>query len=110
MIRRCAELHLEPIAASGDPFECGSSRPLDFGHWAAHRIEALTEHTVRHGEAVAIGMALDNRYAVLHGVLDEISEQRVLNLWRDIGRPESHSLLCSKSGQMALLQGLDEFR
>ena len=36
LIRRCAELHLRHIATSGDPFETGSARPLDFGHWAAH--------------------------------------------------------------------------
>ena len=59
LVRRCAELHLRHIADGGDPFELGSARPLDFGHWAAHKLEALTEHRLRHGEAVAIGMALD---------------------------------------------------
>ena len=39
IVRRCAELHLDHIASSGDPFELGSSRPLDFGHWAAHKLE-----------------------------------------------------------------------
>src|SRR5688500_9888451 len=38
LIRRCAELHLQHIAG-GDPFEMGSSRPLDFGHWSAHKLE-----------------------------------------------------------------------
>ena len=63
MIRRCAELHMHQIAHAGDPFECGSARPLDFGHWAAHKIESLTRNHVRHGEAVAIGIALDTRYS-----------------------------------------------
>src|SRR6266849_6698912 len=39
LIYRCAQLHLDHIATSGDPFELGSSRPLDFGHWAAHKLE-----------------------------------------------------------------------
>ena len=43
VIRRCAALHLTHIATSGDPFELGSSRPLDFGHWSAHKLEHLTE-------------------------------------------------------------------
>ncbi|HWN94731.1 MAG TPA: 3-dehydroquinate synthase, partial [Methylomirabilota bacterium] len=35
LIFRSAELHMNHIANSGDPFESGSARPLDFGHWAA---------------------------------------------------------------------------
>src|SRR5690606_26760740 len=36
-----AELHLQHIAGA-DPFEFGSSRPLDFGHWSAHKLEQLS--------------------------------------------------------------------
>ncbi|WP_232369263.1 3-dehydroquinate synthase [Leptospira abararensis] len=61
LVHRCAELHMEHIA-KGDPFEFGSSRPLDFGHWAAHKLEYLTEFSLRHGEAVAIGMIYDKSY------------------------------------------------
>src|SRR4029077_729 len=70
LIRRSAELHLAHICGNGDPFELGSARPLDFGHWAAHKLEALSDHRVRHGEAVSIGMALDICYAVRRGFLD----------------------------------------
>ena len=56
LVRRSAELHLRHIANGGDPFELGSARPLDFGHWAAHKLEAMTGYRLRHGEAVAIGM------------------------------------------------------
>ena len=59
VIERSAELHLQHICGNGDPFELGSARPLDFGHWAAHKLESMTQHRLRHGEAVAIGMALD---------------------------------------------------
>jgi 3-dehydroquinate synthase len=64
MIRRCAELHMRQIAHGGIHFEMGSARPLDYGHWSAHKLEALTAHELRHGEAVAIGLALDSRYSV----------------------------------------------
>jgi len=56
MIRRSAELHMHQIAHGGDPFELGSARPLDFGHWSAHKLEELSHNELRHGEAVAIGM------------------------------------------------------
>ena len=42
LIYRCALLHTNHISQGGDPFESGSSRPLDFGHWSAHKMEQLT--------------------------------------------------------------------
>src|SRR5690606_2130347 len=36
LIYRCAEMHMQHIAKGGEPFESGSSRQLEFGHWAAH--------------------------------------------------------------------------
>src|SRR5262249_55076302 len=57
LVRRCAMLHMRQIAHGGDPFEMGSARPLDYGHWAAHKLEMLTRNALRHGEAVAIGIA-----------------------------------------------------
>ena len=51
VIRHSAALHLSHIATAGDPFEQTSSRPLDFGHWAAHKLEQLSRHRLRHGEA-----------------------------------------------------------
>ena len=69
-IKRSAELHMQHIA-SGDPFEMGSARPLDFGHWSAHKLEQLSNFTVRHGEAVGMGIALDSTYSYLLGRISE---------------------------------------
>ena len=112
MIRRCAELHMIQIASGGDPFERGSARPLDFGHWAAHKLEILTKHALRHGEAVAIGIALDTRYSVLSGHLPAGDEIRVCNLLRQLGLPIYDPMLKAKNstGTLSLLQGLREFR
>lgn len=85
MIVRCAELHLEHIAVAGDPFECGSSRPLDFGHWNAHKLEELTGSELRHGEAVAIGIALDSLYSRHKGLLGDLDLHRILTILEDIG-------------------------
>ena len=43
ILKRCALLHLDHIATSGDPYELGTARPLDYGHWAAHKLEAALE-------------------------------------------------------------------
>jgi len=110
MIRRCAKLHMDHISQNGDPFEVGSARPLDFGHWAAHRLEIMTSHQLRHGEAVSIGMVIDNRYAVLKGMLSEKDERRIQETLKKIGLPLSHRLLSSQEKTGELLQGLDDFR
>jgi 3-dehydroquinate synthase len=85
MIVRCAELHLAQIRNGGDPFERGSARPLDFGHWAAHSLEQLSGHRLRHGEAVAIGIALDTLYSQRVGLLDGEAARGVAGLLADLG-------------------------
>ena len=84
LIFDCAKLHLEHIAG-GDPFELGSSRPLDFGHWAAHKLEYLSNYELRHGEAVAIGIALDVVYSELSGLLSREDRERILLLLQNLG-------------------------
>jgi 3-dehydroquinate synthase len=112
MIRRCAELHMRQIGQGGDPFETGSARPLDYGHWSAHKLESLTRHHVRHGEAVAIGMALDARYSVLSGLLAEGEELRICALLEYLGFELWHPALerTGASGEWSILEGLREFQ
>lgn len=112
LIRRCAELHMRQIAHGGDPFETGSARPLDYGHWSAHKLEAISGHAVRHGEAVAIGMALDTRYAVLAGMLTPGADERVCRLLRRLGFQLWHPGLAARNedGVLVLLRGLQDFR
>jgi 3-dehydroquinate synthase len=114
VIYRCAQLHLEHIANSGDPFEMGSSRPLDFGHWAAHKLEHLTNYRLRHGEAVAIGIALDSTYSYLVGLLDCSEWQQILNTLSALGFtlyvPELGEKLSQLEDPDCLFRGLTEFR
>jgi 3-dehydroquinate synthase len=111
-VDRSAMLHLDHICGSGDPFELGSARPLDFGHWAAHKLEALTDHTIRHGEAVAVGMALDICYSVRAGFLAQDVADRVLQVLTNLGFVLFDDGLLSRttSGEWSLLEGLREFR
>ncbi len=112
LIYRCAELHVNHIAGSGDPFEFGSARPLDFGHWAAHKLEQLSEYKIRHGEAVAIGIALDVIYARSIGLLDAPATNRILNLLEKLGFElfANELLNLDADNQFIVLQGLEEFR
>ena len=112
LIKDCAELHMRQIRLGGDPFEAGSARPLDFGHWSAHKLEHLTRNEVNHGEAVAIGIALDTRYSVMTGLLAEGEDRRVLGVLERLGFTLWHDALRQQNakGKPALLQGLADFQ
>lgn len=113
LIQRCAVLHLEHLATSGDPFELGSSRPLDFGHWAAHKLESLSDYSLRHGEAVAVGLALDTRYSVEMDLLDARDGERVVSLIEGLGLSTWHpglELRHPSTGARLVLDGIREFR
>jgi 3-dehydroquinate synthase len=112
LIHRCAELHLNHIAMGGDPFEIGSARPLDFGHWAAHKLEQLSNFGISHAEAVATGIALDVIYSRQTGLLEETSCERILSLLERLGfKLFTDELLGTNAdGELRLLAGLEEFR
>ena len=112
VVERSAELHVEHIATGGDPFELGSARPLDFGHWAAHKLEQISGFAVTHGEAVAIGMALDITYSVKKGLMRRAEAERALALIERIGFEIFSPFLMEegKSGESVILEGLEEFR
>lgn len=112
MITRCAQLHMRQIGQGGDPFETGSARPLDYGHWSAHKLEGMTRYHLRHGEAVAIGIALDARYSVLRGLLKPGDEDRICYLLEALGFRLWHAALEKRNsqGELEVLQGLHDFR
>lgn len=99
--------HLHHITRGGDPFEAEMARPLDFGHWSAHKLEPMSGYSLRHGEAVSIGVALDCLYSSRVYNLSREDARRVVGCLADIGLPTSHPLLAEKN---ALFEGLEEFR
>lgn len=107
-IFRSASLHTNHIS-SGDPFEMGSARPLDFGHWAAHKLEYLTNFEIRHGEAVAIGIALDSIYSQLLGLISQEEVNRIIALLKNLGFTLYHKSL-GENNKLNLWEGLNEFR
>jgi 3-dehydroquinate synthase len=109
LIKLCAQLHLNHIAGD-DPFETGSARPLDFGHWAAHKLEQLSNFTVLHGEAVAMGIALDTAYSFLKGMLTEEKLHRVLSVLLRLGYDISNPYIQINDLDSPILKGLAEFQ
>jgi 3-dehydroquinate synthase len=113
LIFRCAELHIRQITAGGDPFEQGSARPLDFGHWAAHKLEQLSNFSITHGHAVAVGIAIDTLYAARTGLLAAADADRVVGCLRKLGFELAVGRGVSPLGRERLeplLEGVAEFR
>ncbi len=114
LIHRCAQLHVRHICEGGDPFEMGSSRPLDFGHWSAHKLEQVTNYQLRHAEAVAIGLALDVTYSALQGWISESDAERVLRVLETVGfdlyAPELGAHEDDLDHADSVFRGLREFR
>jgi len=112
LVFRCAELHLEHIRSNGDPFEFGRARPLDFGHWSAHKLEQMSDYAVSHGAAVAIGIALDSFYAmrrkwITSGQFEAVHDglcRAGFSLWNDLLERRGGD------GSFEILSGLREFQ
>lgn len=112
LVVRCAELHLEHIRSHGDPFEFGRARPLDFGHWSAHKLEQMSGYAVSHGAAVAIGLALDSFYALRKGWVRAEDFEAIhaglrragFTLWNDLLERQA------EDGALELLGGLRDFQ
>lgn len=111
-VEKSALLHARHITEGGDPFETGSSRPLDFGHWAAHKLEALTSYHLSHGPAVAVGLALDTLYSSRAGLAPPELAARVLKVLHGLSLASYHPALdwLDESGRRRVFDGLDEFR
>jgi len=107
VIRASAQMHIDHITRGGDPFEMNEARPLDYGHWSAHKLESMTEFRLRHGEAVAMGVAIDTIYSSLAFGLDEADVDAVLQCLCDLGFELSDPAL---SDVDTLFEGLEEFR
>lgn len=112
LIVRCAQLHLDHIAAGGDPFELGSARPLDFGHWSAHALEVMSDYRIGHGQAVAAGIALDTAYAMLSGWVAERTFSRLCTGLSESGLPIWYQEMeqTDAGGRPLIFEGIEAFR
>ena len=107
MIRESAEWHLQHITRGGDPFEMNEARPLDYGHWSGHKLEPMTNFKLRHGEAVAIGVAIDTVYSSLVHGLPASDAQRVLDCLAALGFTLHDPAMDNAD---VLFEGMEEFR
>jgi 3-dehydroquinate synthase len=75
LIARSIEIKAEVVAA--DEREHGRRKILNFGHTLGHAIETASGYRLLHGEAIAIGMALESEIAERLGVAAAGTAMRV---------------------------------
>lgn len=86
IIKRSCEIKAEVV--SKDERETGLRAILNYGHTIGHAIETATGYTeYLHGEALAIGMVLEARLAVLLSLLDAAAAERITALIALYGLP-----------------------
>ena len=77
-IARCVEIKAEVVAS--DEREGGRRALLNYGHTLAHALEIATDHSLAHGEAVAIGLIYAAELARELGRIDDtrVDEHRAV--------------------------------
>ena len=85
VIARCVAHKRDIVAA--DEFDRGQRNLLNLGHTFGHAVEALSDFTLSHGKAVAIGTALAARTAAARGICDQGTATRIMWLLERFGLP-----------------------
>ncbi|HSA78167.1 MAG TPA: 3-dehydroquinate synthase, partial [Nitrospirota bacterium] len=101
IIQRSCEIKAEVV--SKDEREGGLRAILNFGHTVGHAIETAENYTMRHGEAVAIGMVYASKLAHTAGLCNASVPERVEKLIKSYGLPTSLSALSRKPSVTELM-------
>ena len=72
-----------------DEIDANLRQILNFGHTLGHAVEYATNFGVKHGTAVALGMAATSRLANRMGLLNETDLNRIIGLITSAGLPVS---------------------
>lgn len=94
VITRCVEI--KNAVVSEDEFDTGRRMLLNLGHTVGHGIEAGSNFTISHGQAVAIGMAIVARSC---GCVDS---DRIISCLQRFGLPTDTSLSAQVLAEAAL--------
>lgn len=78
VIARCVELKRDVVMQ--DEFDTGERQKLNLGHTVGHGIEAHSNFTISHGQAVAIGMAIVAKAAAQYGICSENTLNEILSV------------------------------
>ena len=80
-------IEIKADIVSRDEREDGLRKTLNFGHTIGHAVELVSGFSLLHGEAVAIGMALEGRLAERIGVAQAGTAEAIIEALRTAGLP-----------------------
>ena len=80
-------IEIKARIVSRDEREEGLRKTLNFGHTIGHAIELVSGYSLLHGEAVAIGMALEGRLAERAGVAEPGTADAIVGALRAFSLP-----------------------
>ena len=87
VVSRCVELKRDVVAQ--DEFDTGARQRLNLGHTIGHGIEANSNFTVSHGQAVAIGMAIVSKAGCAMGICSQNTYSSILTVIDKFGFPKT---------------------
>jgi 3-dehydroquinate synthase len=70
-----------------DEKEGGLRRILNLGHTLGHALEAASDYSISHGEAVAMGTVAASKISLKLGYLDKGTDQRIAHVLEQYGLP-----------------------
>ncbi len=85
LVERAVRVKAEVV--SEDLTDLGRREMLNYGHTLGHAIESASDYSVRHGEAIAIGMVFAAQLARHCGLLDRAATNRHRELISAMGLP-----------------------
>ena len=85
IVRHAMAVKIKIIEA--DPYEKGIRAALNLGHTVGHAVELVSEFELRHGEAIAIGMVMEARYAERIGVAQPGLSNTIMDILSSLGLP-----------------------
>ena len=81
---------MKAVVVSADLREAGPRETLNYGHTLGHAIERVENYSMRHGEAVAIGMCYAAALGRLAGRLDAATAERHASVLAAVGLPVTY--------------------
>jgi 3-dehydroquinate synthase len=88
-----------------DAREAGVRRILNFGHTIGHAAESLSGYALLHGEAVAIGMAVESRLAERTGIAAVGTAARIADALAKAGLPTTVPATLAPEAVLTLTHG-----
>jgi 3-dehydroquinate synthase len=90
-------VRIKASVVARDERESGLRKVLNFGHTLGHAIESVSNYSLLHGEAVAIGMSLESEIAERMGIARPGTATAIRDALSGIGLPTAFPALDSRA-------------